>query len=386
MLMMKRFNNILGEAGDTIIEVLIVLAILSLAFSISFATADMGLNKSQNAEEHSQAVGIVDAQLELLRNDIINQATGLTNPLISFCLNDNGGSISQPIGMMGGGTVPSSNNVDASASNDNYQEYPTNVSTGSCVVNNLYHESITYVSGGTIGPYYNIMARWNGLANLGPQQTNISYRITQLAADNSPFVNGGNPSGHIIGYDWSANGGQDTSCSVVAGDPAPNDAPTGCNDSLTGSDLYSYHEFNAEYLLSNPPSFGTPVGGQAKLTIDYRQYPGELGPNYEKDPNFKAPPGYKYNVTLEVLNSGGNVISNIADGRPGGPTTRSLSPVSNYALASETFIVNLSGIPNSVVVIWNNNQATTPTGCTDTPRDPCYNPNLDIVHLELTDN
>ncbi|HXE10132.1 MAG TPA: hypothetical protein VN554_01775, partial [Verrucomicrobiae bacterium] len=53
----------LDATGDTIIEVLIVLAVLGLSLSISYATANKGLQQSRNAQEHSAALGIIDSQV-----------------------------------------------------------------------------------------------------------------------------------------------------------------------------------------------------------------------------------------------------------------------------------------------------------------------------------
>ncbi|MCL4358170.1 hypothetical protein M1512_04780 [Patescibacteria group bacterium] len=57
----------LKNDGDTIVEVLIALAVLSLAFAISYATASRALQVSQNSQEHSQALEYLDAQVEALR-------------------------------------------------------------------------------------------------------------------------------------------------------------------------------------------------------------------------------------------------------------------------------------------------------------------------------
>jgi type II secretory pathway pseudopilin PulG len=47
------FKKPLNSNGDTIVEVLIVLAVLGFAFSISMATANKGLSQSRNAEDPS---------------------------------------------------------------------------------------------------------------------------------------------------------------------------------------------------------------------------------------------------------------------------------------------------------------------------------------------
>ena len=57
----------INSRGDTIVEVMIALAVLSLAFVISYATANRALTDSQNSQEHSTALEYIDGQLEALR-------------------------------------------------------------------------------------------------------------------------------------------------------------------------------------------------------------------------------------------------------------------------------------------------------------------------------
>src|ERR1035437_2061628 len=75
----------LYQAGDTIVEVMVVLAVLGLAFVISYATANHGLIQSRKAEEQSQALGIVDSQVELLRSAFSLQVT-IAQDGTAFCM------------------------------------------------------------------------------------------------------------------------------------------------------------------------------------------------------------------------------------------------------------------------------------------------------------
>lgn len=59
--------SIKSERGDTIIEVMVSLAVLALAFSISFATANKSLLAARNAQEHSEALQYLASQVELAR-------------------------------------------------------------------------------------------------------------------------------------------------------------------------------------------------------------------------------------------------------------------------------------------------------------------------------
>jgi len=54
-------------AGDTIIEVMIVLAVLGLAISISYSTANRSLLNTRQAQENSEATKVLQSQIEGLR-------------------------------------------------------------------------------------------------------------------------------------------------------------------------------------------------------------------------------------------------------------------------------------------------------------------------------
>lgn len=64
--MLKRLRTT-GYRGDTIIEVMIVLTVLGLALSISYATANRSLLNARQAQETTVATELVHSQLEALR-------------------------------------------------------------------------------------------------------------------------------------------------------------------------------------------------------------------------------------------------------------------------------------------------------------------------------
>lgn len=56
-----------NQKGDTIVEVLIVLAVLGLAIGISYATANRSLINARQAQESVKATTILQSQLENVR-------------------------------------------------------------------------------------------------------------------------------------------------------------------------------------------------------------------------------------------------------------------------------------------------------------------------------
>jgi prepilin-type N-terminal cleavage/methylation domain-containing protein len=78
------------QRGDTIIEVMIVLAILGLAISISYATANRSLLNTRQAQEEAEAAEYVQSQIEginaLASNVVINNGNPLSSETGSFCI------------------------------------------------------------------------------------------------------------------------------------------------------------------------------------------------------------------------------------------------------------------------------------------------------------
>ncbi|HEX7633092.1 MAG TPA: prepilin-type N-terminal cleavage/methylation domain-containing protein [Candidatus Saccharimonadales bacterium] len=89
MLRLKRRN----QRGDTIVEVMIVLAVLGSAIGISYATANRSLLNARQAQESARATVIAQSQVEELRalapiSDSHND-NYIYSSALPFCLNRN---------------------------------------------------------------------------------------------------------------------------------------------------------------------------------------------------------------------------------------------------------------------------------------------------------
>jgi len=158
-------NN--NQKGDTIIEVLIALAVLALAFVISYSTANRALLDGQNSQEHSTALELLDAQAEALQyeasqpNDSIN-ANEFNKPSSpsDFCLQPSSGRIK----LYG--------YFQASINQPN--NYPTQCRLFGNADFNYY---IAIEPSTSISDDFHIVIWWQGIGNMGIQQEEISYKV-----------------------------------------------------------------------------------------------------------------------------------------------------------------------------------------------------------------
>ena len=152
----------LQQTGDTIVEVMVVLAILGLATSISFATANRSLQSARQAQESSMATELLQTQVESL----LSLRTGGTiftvaqpNPPNSsyFCIDTSGATpvVSAPFGSnaVPGGSFPSA-----------------------CVIGN-YYLSIQY--SGPPNDNFTVEAQWSDVAGQGIDSATVVYGVHQ---------------------------------------------------------------------------------------------------------------------------------------------------------------------------------------------------------------
>jgi len=135
----------LGNRGDTIVEVMIVLAVLGLAIGISYATANSSLLATKGAQENSQATAILQSQIESLRYIISDPANDvqIAGP---YCIDD-----SYDIKVTN----------DASPSPD-------------CRKNNLYDVGIKY---DTSTSTFSLKATWDDINGKDKDTVTLVYRL-----------------------------------------------------------------------------------------------------------------------------------------------------------------------------------------------------------------
>jgi prepilin-type N-terminal cleavage/methylation domain-containing protein len=80
----------LHQRGDTIVEVLIAITIVSLILGGAYVTSHNSLDATLDAQEHLNALQLTQAQIELLRTSAMTGGTGPMSVFsmpIPFCIN-----------------------------------------------------------------------------------------------------------------------------------------------------------------------------------------------------------------------------------------------------------------------------------------------------------
>jgi prepilin-type N-terminal cleavage/methylation domain-containing protein len=159
--MLRRDNKKLRKLdsrGDTIVEIMIVLAILGLAIGISYATADRSLLNVRQAEENTTATTLVQSQIENLRT--------LTK--------DRPGDPNDPFAQSGGFCVDGNDNIQP-LSSPNATDFSLYYPTGTaCINSNLFYIDDSYDSSTHT---FTVEAAWSDVLGEGNDTVTMFYRL-----------------------------------------------------------------------------------------------------------------------------------------------------------------------------------------------------------------
>ena len=140
-----------NQRGDTIVEVLIVLAVLGLAIGISYATANRSLMNARQAQESAKATELLRSQLESVRVLAKNGASAPADQNIfvntPFCISSTTATVVSPA---------------AGSSNP-------------CRFDDLYEVTITQDNN-----KFTLRAQWEDVAGQGTDSATLVYRWYKL--------------------------------------------------------------------------------------------------------------------------------------------------------------------------------------------------------------
>jgi prepilin-type N-terminal cleavage/methylation domain-containing protein len=146
------------QRGDTIIEVLIAIAVAASVLGIVFATSARNLRAIRDIQERSEATRLIQGQIEALR--YLYSTSPSTMPVAGavFCMNG-------PLPVSGfTGSVP-----NPTLLSEDFSKYPPGCKT----TDKLYNYAIVGDATGT----YKFYARWDSLTPSGRDQIIMAYKV-----------------------------------------------------------------------------------------------------------------------------------------------------------------------------------------------------------------
>lgn len=181
---MKLFKN---QRGDTIVEVMIVVAVLSLILTVSFVTVNRSTQGNRQAQEHSEASKYAESQIELLKT-YLSQGTEVALPPnpSNFCMKEN---ISPTDAISG--PVDESNDFAAINGNDDLK--------AACKKTQGGGEYYSYIERSGDGNKFTARTSWYNATGNGTDRATMVYRIY-------PDLASGNLGDGIVGVDCVAPG------------------------------------------------------------------------------------------------------------------------------------------------------------------------------------
>lgn len=158
---MKKLS--INSCGDTILEVLVSITVVSLILGASYALANQSTQANRRAQERSEALKYTESQLEQLKAFLSNRSNSLAAAGNLFCMKTDGTP-----------TVDGSYNSPLPLSNDFNSDKLGNVYPADCKKGpgSLYHLAI-FKDGDT----YTATSRWLKLGGGGIEEVKILYRL-----------------------------------------------------------------------------------------------------------------------------------------------------------------------------------------------------------------
>lgn len=151
-----KFRFLSHERGDTIVEVLIAIAVVSMTLGGAYVTTNKSLRADRGAQERSNALKLVETQLESLKTLDGQNSTLITNPAFNpFCVT--------PTLTIANAAIGNVCHFSANGTNNNTAEPNFNI-------------SISVTGGGPIFTY-TINATWNGIESNSMDSLQMSYRL-----------------------------------------------------------------------------------------------------------------------------------------------------------------------------------------------------------------
>jgi type II secretory pathway pseudopilin PulG len=83
------FMKRLSQRGDTIVEVLIAMLVVSTVLGGAFVTSNQSQLEVRNSQEHAEALKLIESQLEAVRADATSSSPTVFTASTPFCMYNN---------------------------------------------------------------------------------------------------------------------------------------------------------------------------------------------------------------------------------------------------------------------------------------------------------
>jgi Tfp pilus assembly protein PilV len=149
---MIRFHK--NQTGDTIVEVLIAVAVMGLSIGLAYGISNRSLKSARQTQERLEALKLVEGQVEQLK--ALSYSTdnkGIFSENSAFCINN-------------GDKVVSTDLILGDLDSDPLTKYNSDCIKG------LYHIAVKRNSN-----EFTIVARWFGINGLNAEEVKSRYRL-----------------------------------------------------------------------------------------------------------------------------------------------------------------------------------------------------------------
>lgn len=155
--------------GDTIVEVMIAVAVLALIIGSGYAIASRSLKGAKQAQEHAEGLKIAEGQVEKLKARVVNNNNDIFSQPRGFCMDANGAPV------LNNGTAPTP------ATPDTFSNYvatcKVNPNTPNCANTYCYHVGVRKAP--NPDDTFTVTVRWDGVTGRGQDEVKLTYRIHQ---------------------------------------------------------------------------------------------------------------------------------------------------------------------------------------------------------------
>lgn len=162
-MLMRRLKH--NSRGDTIVEVMIAVTVLTLIIGTGYAIATRSLKGARQAQEHAEALKLAEGQVEKLKARVVSNNNDIFSQPRGFCMDSTGAP------------VLNNNPAPTAATPDNFGAYvascKVNPNNAVCATSFCYQIGIRKALDDT----FTVTVRWDSVTGRGQDEVKLSYRI-----------------------------------------------------------------------------------------------------------------------------------------------------------------------------------------------------------------